>query len=82
MVAEIGASIRDGAAFLRESVSNHTGHHCRWHTDPGAEASLDSLQTILNCASRQGCHDCVPCSERALKLFLKAARMHASNVNA
>lgn len=37
---------------------------------------MDSLQAILNCASVQGCRDCVACSERALEMFLKAARRH------
>ncbi|MCR6629021.1 MAG: hypothetical protein NVV74_02625 [Magnetospirillum sp.] len=55
-------------------MRNRFGERCRWHTDPQAETALDSLQAILNCASVQGCGDCVVCSEKALALFLKAAR--------
>jgi hypothetical protein len=55
-------------------VAKHKADNCRWLTDAQAEASLASLQAILNCASRQGCRECVPCSERALSLLLEAAR--------
>lgn len=58
-------------------MRNRPGKHCPWTREPRAENSLESLQAILNCASGQGCGFCVPCSERALELFLKAARDHA-----
>ncbi|MBX9634655.1 MAG: hypothetical protein K2X44_06705, partial [Magnetospirillum sp.] len=45
-----------------------------WHVDPAAAEHMDSLQVILNCASAQGCGECVRCSEAALELFLKVAR--------
>jgi hypothetical protein len=54
----------------------HGGTECRWHTDPEAANRMESLQVILNCASAQGCKECVRCSERALPLFLKAAHQH------
>lgn len=54
-------------------MRNRKGEECLWHFDPGADSSLDSLQTILNCASVQGCDQCVSCSERALELFRTVA---------
>lgn len=58
-------------------MRNRFGEDCLWDQDPQAASRLESLQTILNCASMQGCGKCVPCSERALELFLKAAREQA-----
>ena len=55
-------------------MRNRSDEECRWHVDPQAHQSMDSLQVILNCASVQGCAECVGCSEKALELFLKAAR--------
>lgn len=55
-------------------MRNRFGEICRWQADPAAEVSLDSLQVILHCASLHGCGDCVSCSDRALGLFLDAAR--------
>lgn len=55
-------------------MRDHSGDKCQWDFNPQAESDLKSLQTILNCASIQGCGECVPCSERALDLFRKAAR--------
>jgi len=55
-------------------MRNRSGEDCRWHADPQARENMDSLQAILNCASLQGCGECVGCSEKALELFLKVAR--------
>ncbi len=55
-------------------MRNRNGDECPWHFDPDPDSSLDSLQSILNCASIQGCGQCVTCSERALELFLRVAR--------
>lgn len=55
-------------------MRNRKGEECLWYFDPGAGSNLDSLQTILNCASVQGCGECVACSERALERFLEVAR--------
>lgn len=55
-------------------MHNRFGDECRWHGDANAADHMDSLQAILNCASVQGCGECVNCSETALELFLKAAR--------
>ena len=52
---------------------NRFGNECRWQVDPKSDENLDSLQVILNCASLHGCRECVPCSERALEMFRKAA---------
>lgn len=59
-------------------MRNRFGEKCQWHFNPQADSNLDSLQTILNCASIQGCSDCVPCSERALELLLRKARGRAA----
>ncbi|MGE5516249.1 MAG: hypothetical protein ACM31D_10560 [Bacteroidota bacterium] len=47
---------------------------CPWHASQEVEADLSALHNVLNCASLQGCSDCVPCSEQALDLFRQAAR--------
>lgn len=60
-------------------MQNRFGEDCLWEQDQQAEICLESLQTILNCASKQGCRRCVPCSEEALDLFLKAARDRAGH---
>lgn len=49
---------------------------CPMQTDAEAVSELETLQAALNCASIQGCDQCVPCSERALDLFRKVARKH------
>jgi hypothetical protein len=51
---------------------NRFGEECRWQ-DSDSHQSLESLQAILNCASLHGCRECVPCSEKALEMFRKAA---------
>ncbi|HLO76912.1 MAG TPA: hypothetical protein VK196_10710 [Magnetospirillum sp.] len=56
-----------------------SGEECLWKFDPQADSKLDSLQGILRCASLQGCDQCVPCSERALDLFLRQARIRAGH---
>lgn len=60
-------------------MHNRLGEECGWDRNPQAESDLDTLQTILNCATVQGCGQCVPCSERALDLFRQAARSRASH---
>lgn len=57
-------------------MRNRKGEECAWHSDPTAHSNLDTLQTILNCASVQGCDHCVSCSEQALEMFRSVARSH------
>lgn len=59
-------------------MHNRLGEECGWEGNPQADSDLDTLQSVLNCASLQGCDQCVPCSERALGLFRRAARVRAS----
>lgn len=58
-------------------MDSRLGEECGWERNPQAESDLDTLQSILNCATIQGCGQCVPCSERALDLFRKVARSRA-----
>lgn len=58
-------------------MQNRKGEECPWHSDAPADQDLGRLQAMLNCASVQGCLDCVPCSERALELFRETARRRA-----
>ena len=41
---------------------------CGWDAK-GKTADIDELHDILKCASAQGCHQCVGCSEKALELL-------------
>jgi hypothetical protein len=58
-------------------MRNRSAEDCRWRVDPQSHEHMESLQAILNCASAQGCEECVGCSEKALELFLKVARQGA-----
>lgn len=46
---------------------------CAWYQGQGMPDDLDSLHTILMCAAKHGCSQCVDCSETALELLLNAA---------
>ena len=53
-------------------------HPCGWDSGPD-EPTLEELHDILNCAAKQGCRQCVECSETALDILVR--RVEARNKN-